>query len=277
MSDGDGGLRVATGRAEVVRELRAAGALLAGVRAPVPARPPWLTVALNAGGPGRPVALVADGAGNRPAGLAALVLRGRGVAVTAGLLGDRLPAPEGTPPARIPVRDDATADRLAAGVLALLESLRRPWTLRLTGLPMGDPTLRALGRLRPDAAFANARSARLVDELAAAGAVVRSRDPRDVEAALPALLASRPDRRGRTALRAAARLHAAIGQVEVATVTDGDRLRAGLLTLVDGTGRQPWWGWSDAGGLRTEMGAPVVTLALRGGPAGPFSRRSRAG
>jgi hypothetical protein len=273
----DGGVRVATGRAEVVRELRAAGPLLARVRAPVSARPPWLTVALNAGGPFRPVAVVAPGPGSGTAGLAALVLRGWGARVTATLLGDGLPAPGGAPPARIPVRDDATADRVAAGVLALLESLRRPWTLRFTGLPLGDPTLRALGRLRPAAAFANARSARLVDDLAEVGTVSRSRDPRDVEAALPALLARGPAGRARTFLRAAARLHAAVGQVEVATVVDGDRLRAGLLTLVDGTGRLPWCGWADGPGLRTEMGAPVVTLTLRGGPADRFSRRSGAG
>ena len=45
-----------------------------------------------------------------------------------------------------------------------------------------------------------------------------------------------PDPRAREFLRAAARLHAAIGQLEVAVVPDGDGPRAALLTLVDGAG-----------------------------------------
>ncbi|MGK5171524.1 GNAT family N-acetyltransferase [Geodermatophilus sp. CPCC 205761] len=90
----------------------------------------------------------------------------------------------------------------------------------------------------------------------------------------PGLLAREPDPRGRAFLRAAARLHAAIGQLELAVVADGDRLRAGLLTLADDAGRHPWWGWSDAGGLGREMGAPVVTLTLRGGPGERLSRRT---
>ena len=52
-------------------------------------------------------------------------------------------------------------------------------------------------------------------------------------------------------------------------MADGDRLRAGLLTLVDGPDRRPWWGTSEQGhGLRTEMGEPLVSLTLRGG--GPW-------
>ena len=48
-------------------------------------------------------------------------------------------------------------------------------------------------------------------------------------------------------------------------------LRAALLTLVDGTDRWPWWGTSDIGGLRTEMGAPLVglTVPARGWPRAP--------
>jgi hypothetical protein len=59
-------------------------------------------------------------------------------------------------------------------------------------------------------------------------------------------------------------------------VTDGERLRAGLLTLLDGAERRPWWGTSDVGGLATEPAAPVAGLTLRGGgPAAALSRRSR--
>jgi hypothetical protein len=275
----DGAARLVRGRAAVARELRAAGPLLAALRAPVTARGPWLTTALAVTAAhrltgGHPVAVVVDGT-RGPAGLAALVLRG-GARVTVTLLGDGLPVPPGAGPARLPARDAAAADELAAGVLELLDGLRRPWTLRLGGLPMGDPTLRAIGRARPEAAFANVRSARLVDELDGAGPVRRSRDPRELERLLPGLLAREPDRRARTFLRAAARLHAALGRLEVAVVAEGDRVRAGLLTLLDGADRRPWWGVSDVGGLATEPGAPVAGLTLRGGgPAAALSRRSR--
>jgi hypothetical protein len=276
---------VAAGRAEVVRELRAAGPLLARVRAPVPARPPWLTAVLNVQRPRRwagvrPVAVVVDrpgpGVTGETAALAALVVRGRGPRVLVTLLGDGAgPVPPGAAPARMPVRDDGAAARLAAGVLELVGSLRRPWTLRLTGLPLGDPTTREIGRLRPETAFANARSATLVDALDEVGPVARSRDPRELERWLPQLLAREPDPRARSLLRAAARLHAAIGQLEVAVLVEGSRLRAGLLVLDDGLERRPWWGFSDAGGLRREMGAPLVTVTLHGGgPADLLSRRT---
>jgi hypothetical protein len=258
---------VVRGRTAVVREIRAAGRLLTALRAPVTARGPWLICALYAQPAPlrgcRPVAVVVDGASG-PAALAALELRGAGARVTATLLGDGLPVPPGAAPARLPARDDAAAGRLAAGVLQLLDGLRRPWTLRLTGLPMGDPTVRAIGQARPEAAFANTRSARLVDALDGIGPVRRSRDPRELEHLLPALLARAPDRRARTSLRAAARLHAALGSVEVAVVADGDRVRAGLLTLLDGDERRPWWGFSDVGGLVPEPAAPVAGLTLRG-------------
>ena len=270
-----------TGRAGVVRELRAAGPLLAALRAPVTARAPWLTAALalpaagRGGGP-RPVAVVVDPAGGTgaPRALATLVLGG-GPRLTATLLGDGLPVPAGAAPARLPARDDDAAERLAAGVLDLLGRVRRPWTLRLAGLPLGDPTLRAIGRLHPEAAFATARSTRLIDALDEAGPVRRTRDPAELDRRLPALLDRASDGRVRAALRVAARLHAVIGQVELATVDDCGRLRVGLLTLVDGADRRPWWGSAQGSGLRTEMGAPLVSLTLRGGgPAALLSRRT---
>ncbi|SNX98456.1 hypothetical protein SAMN06893097_110240 [Geodermatophilus sabuli] len=263
----------------MVRELRAAGSLQAAVRAPVTARGPWLTTVLNVAAArrrlgARPVAVVVDrdpDRGGGPAALAALVVDGRGLRVGVTLLGDGAPVPPGDAPARLPVRDDTAATQLAAGLLDRLDRLGRPWTLRLTGLPLGDPTLRALGRLRPEAAFSTARSTRLVDALDEAGAVRRTRDPAELERWLPQLLARQPDRRARLLLRAAARVHAAIGQVELAVLPEGDRLRAGLLTLVDGADRRPWWGFSEVGGLSREMGAPVVSLTL---PGGPLSRRT---
>jgi hypothetical protein len=60
----------------------------------------------------------------------------------------------------------------------------------------------------------------------------------------------------------------AVGQVELAVVPVGAGLAAALLTLVDGTDRWPWWGWSDVGGLGAAMGAPLVglTAPARGWP-----------
>jgi hypothetical protein len=195
------------------------------------------------------------------------------------MLGDAVaPAPAGLPPSRLLARDEATAVRLADGVLDLLESLRGPWSLNLAGLPLGDPTLRALARLLPTALLANSRSYRLVDQLDDVRTVARSRDPETLERWLPALLDRLPDRRARRFLRSTARLHAAIGQAEVGVVEHGGVLRAGLLTLLDGDARLPWWGTSDVGGLRTELGAPLVRLTApaRGWPPLPISGRRSA-
>lgn len=264
--------RVVTGREHVVRELRAAAPLMAALRAPVPARAPWLTAVLNAQAArrsaGRPIAVVVGrDPGTRPEGLALLTARRRGAALELTSLGlGAGPVPSGGPPARLLARDDDVAARLAAGVLALVSGRRAPWSLALSGLPMGDPTSRALGALRPDASFATSRTSRLVDRLDSLGRpVTRSRDPREVERWLPALVAAQPDPAARRALRATARLHAAIDQVEVAVVTDGDVLRAALLTLVDGPDRQPWVSCGDPAAVGHEMGAPATSVRLAGG------------
>ncbi len=259
--------RVVTGREGVVRELRAAAPLMAALRAPITARAPWLTAVLNVRA-ARPVAVVVERDGRSgPDGLALLAARRRGAGLELTLLGGRgVVVPPGRPAARLLARDDDVAGQLAAGLLALGEARRTPWLLSLTGLPMGDPTSRALGALRPDAAFATARSSRLVDRLdSLGGPVTRSRDPRDVERWLPALLAAQPDPRARRALRATARLHAAIDQVEVGVVTEGDSLRAALLTLVDGADRLPWAGCGEPGALASEMGAPTTSLRVADG------------
>jgi hypothetical protein len=276
--------RAAAGRARVVREIRASAPLMATLRAPVPARGPWLTAVLNgrswspAGAPlgCRPVAVVVeDERGGRPVAAAFLVLR-RGVRrTTVTLLGQRSPVqPDGRPPARLLARDDAAAELLAAGIVDLLGSLGGAWALELHGLPLGDPTLRCLAAALPGSAPATVRSRRLVDELdALAEPPLRSRDPRVIERWLAELLPRHPDPAARRLLRATTRLHAAIDQLEVAVVADGGRPRAALLTLVDGADRWPWWGFTDVGGLRTEMGAPMVTFTARGGRRHTFSAR----
>lgn len=261
--------RVVTGREHVVREVRAAAPLMAALRAPVPARAPWLTAVLNVPArAARPVAVVVERApGARPDGLALLTVRRRSAGCEVALLGDGAgPLPPGRPPARLLARDDDAAARLAAGVLSLVAGRRTPWTLSLAGLPMGDPTLRALGALRADAAFATTRTTRLVDRLDELGGPVdRSRDPRAVERWLSPLLAAQPDPAARRFLRAAARLHAAVGQVEVAVVPGDGAPRAVLLTLVDGADRQPWVASGDPAAVGREMGAPSTSLRLAAG------------
>ncbi|MGY1848439.1 GNAT family N-acetyltransferase [Blastococcus sp. SYSU DS1021] len=260
--------RVALGRAHVVREVRAAEPLAEALAAPLTARAPWLTAVLNHGAarplPTRPAAVVVPGhSDGTPRAAAFLELRRRGVLTQVTVLGQATrPLPGGRPTARLLARDDEAAGHLAEGVLGLLGSLRGPWALHLTGLPLGDPTARALAARLPTAVLANARTALLVDALDRAGPVERTHDHRHLERWLPAFLAAAPDRRAREFLRAAARLHAAVGRLEVAVVAEGDRPRAGLLTLVDGGNRWPWWGIDGDGGPRTVMGAPVSTLSV---------------
>jgi hypothetical protein len=260
--------RIATGRARVVREVRAATPLMATLRAPVTARGPWLTAALNTAAArrfgGRPVAVVVEPhPQGRPEALALLVLRRRGPRTVVSLLGaDVAPLPGGRPPARLLARDESAAALLADGILGLLGRLRGPWALRLAGLPLGDPTVRDLAGRLPTAVLGNARSAALVDELDRLGPVDRTRDPARIDRALPDLLDRQPDRRAGEFLRTAARVHAAAGQLELAAVPGDDGPRAGLLTLLDGADRWPWWGYGAAGGLRTQMGSPLVSLTV---------------
>jgi hypothetical protein len=277
VSDRPSGIRVALGRERVLREISAAASLAGGLRVPLTASAPWLTTVLSVQAAHRrprllPAAVVVGSSPDRPDGIALLALATARPVVTATLVGDGLPVPGGRPAARLPARDDDAAARLAAGVLGLLTSVRRPWRLRMAGLPPGDPTVRALARLRLDAVVASRRSRRLVDDLDAHAAatgrrVVRTRDARALDAALPGLLAGVRDRRTRDLVRAAARLHAAAGRVEVAVLTDGVRQRAALLTLLDGESheeRLPWWGRPDVGGLGEEPGAPLVGIAVGG-------------
>jgi hypothetical protein len=245
---------------------------MAALHAPIPARAPWLTAVLNARAAqpparrwlSRPVAVVVvDGSRHRPAAAAFLSLRRHGLVTEVSMLGDgTAPVPGGRPTARLLARDEGAARLLADGILELLSARRGPWGLRLAALPLGDPTAAALTAVLPDSVLANVRSRGLVDDLDRVGEVERSRDPAALERWLPALLADAPDRPARTFLRAAARLHAAIGRVEIAVVAGGDGLQAGLLTLIDGADRWPWWGTSRIGGLGDEPGSPLVGLTV---------------
>lgn len=271
--------RVVDGRSAVIREVRAAAPLLIELAVPLPARGPWLTAALNApAGRVRPLAVVVEpDAPGPPAGVALLSVRRRGPGAVLGLLGaEPGPLPPGRPQSRLPARDDEIAGQLAAGMLDVLARLRGPWTLRLTGLPLGDATVRQLAAGLADAQLATTRGRRLVDELDTVADVRRSRDPADLERWLPALLAQLPAAQ-RESARATARLHAATGELEVAVVPARDGPRALLLTLLDrgaaGEERWPWWGTSHLGGLRRELGAPSGTLTAAAGLA-RLGRRS---
>jgi hypothetical protein len=285
-SDEDVRIRIAQGCTPVGKGLRAATPLMASLRAPVPAREPWLTVVLNTGrrAGGVPVAVLVEDRG-RPRAAAFLSVRRRGVTAAVRMLGlDAAVLPPGGPAARLLAADEEAADRLAEGILQLLGTLRGPWTLRLAGLPLGDPTVRALAARLPTAAMANVRSNRLVEAwppdagiasalpartgdapVRAGDATVRAGDARELDRWLPALLAREPDRRRRRFLAAAARLHVALGQLELAVTADGPAVTAALVTLVDGGQRWPWWGFSDGGGLSRSMGSPVVALTADGG------------
>jgi hypothetical protein len=257
--------RVVTGRARVVREVRASGPLAARLRAPLTGRGPWLTAVVNAlaahRSTVRPVAVVLDDApGEVPAAAAFLTVRPGLPASVQLLTGAAGPVPGGRPAARLLARDEAAAEALADGILALLAAHRGPWRLDLTGLPLGDPTARALAARLPTATLANQRSIRLVDELSEAE---RTSDPGEVDRLLVPLLPGGD----RGFARAAVRLHAAIGAVEVAVVPGG-----GLVTLLDGDHRWPWWG-SAGSGLRTEMGAPLARLTASGWGARGLSAR----
>ena len=271
--------RVAVGRERVVREIRAAAPLMADLCAPVTARGPWLTAVLNAGATrrfsGQPVAVVVEAhRQGRPEAAAFLLLQRRGPATVVTMLGAGV-APPGGPAARLLARDDDVAGLLADGIHDLLSSLRRPRQLRLTGLPLGDPTARRLHARLPDGVLATVRTRGLDDDLDDRGPVTRSRDPRVLERWLPALAAREVDARARDFLRASARLHAAIGQVELAVVAGGNRPRAGLLTLLDGADRRPWWGFGADGPLPTQLGSPAVsfTAPARDWPPVPRLRR----
>ena len=263
-------VRVADGRARVVREIRAAAPLMSDLGAPVPARGPWLTAALPAPAARpfprhRPRAVVVEHSRQgRPDGVALLSFRRRGPATAISLLGALPgPLPAGRPASRLLARDDEVAGLLAEGVFDLLTSVRGPWTLQLAGLPLGDPTVRhlsaRLSAARVPAGHSTDRSRALVDELDGVAAVQRTRDPAAVDRWLPAVLARVP-RPQRTFVRTAARVHAALGELELAVVPTRDGVAAALLTFVDGDDRWPWWGLSDLGGLRTQLGVPLVSL-----------------
>ena len=275
-------LRVADGRARVVREIRAAAPLMAALAAPVTARGPWLTAALPppAGSPLRRdptrAVVVEQQLHGRPDGLALLSVRRRGPATAVGLLGAApSPLPAGRPTSRLYARDDVAAGRLADGLFDLLTSLRGPWTLHLTGLPLGDPTVRhlsaRLSAARIESGHSTDRSRVLVDELDTVADVLRTRDPATVDRWLPAVLARLP-RAQRGFVRTAVRVHAALGELELAVVPHRDGgVAAAVLTFVDGTDRWPWWGTSDLGGLGTRLGMPLVSLSAAVGLTGGVS------
>ena len=266
----------------MVREVRAAAPLMSDLAVPVTARGPWLTAVLNDGRAPllarvRPRAVVVgEHPHGGPDGVALLSFRRRGPVAAGTLLGDAAgPVPGGSPSRRLYARDDAAAGRLADGIVDVLDRLRGPWTLRLSGLPLGDAAAGRLAAALATGEVATSRSRRLVDGLDTVGDVRRGRDLAEVERRLPLLLDRLPPAQ-RTFARAAARLHAAIGRVEVAVLPGPSGPAAALLTLLDGPGadvRLPWWGFSDAGGLDRRLGSPVATLTASAGLRGLARRR----
>lgn len=256
-------IRVAVGRERVVRDIRASAALTSRLAAPATARAPWLTAVAHATPRARPRAVVVEHSPQgRPAGAALLSWSRRGRTTEVRLLGDgAAPAPPGSAPRRLLAPTPDVAALLADGLVAELAAVRGPWRLSLTGLPLGDPTLAAVAqRLGTGVSFATTRSRALVDGLSDVGPVTRSRDAAALERWLPRLLEERPAGSARPVVRALARVHAAAGVLEHAVVRSGDHVLAGLLTLVDGDVRRPWWGFSEIGGLAEGPGQPLVSL-----------------
>ena len=284
--------RVAVGRAPVVREVRAAGPLMAALRGaghrprPVadrgaqrraPRRRPR-----GRPGRGRGRAARAGPPGGRRVPARSAVA-GRSPTVT--LLGDGTgPLPGGRPPARLLARDDERRRpagrrhrRPAGHACAARGPCAWPacrWATRPLRAP-GRPAAR-----RPS--LANVRSRRLVDELDDVGAVVRSRDPAVLERWLPALLARVPDRRARRL--PARRRPAARGDRPAGGRRGGRRRRRRrrrCSPCVDGrpTGGRGG-GRSDVGGLRTRARvrrwcALTVPRAAGWPRRGQRARRSR--
>ncbi len=265
--------RVVEGQTPVVREIRAAAPLLSELAVPPTARGPWLTAALHATSAPVPrvrhrAVVVQEHRQAGPTGLALVssstrLRRGRPVTVVR-LLGDGgPPGPPGVAPRRMPAADPEVAGQLADGIADLLAGTRGQWQLELTGLPLGDPVLAALGaRLGTGAEFRTSRSRSLADELRTGAPVRRSTDPADLERWLPAFLEHRPVGARRADLRALARVHAAAGLLEHAVVPSGAVATAGLLTLLDGEARRPWWGFGPAAG--SGPGQPWVSLSASG-------------
>ena len=248
---------------------------MAALRAPVTARAPWLTAVLNAGAAARSRGPPGGG-------------RGRGPAGPAGGGGLPLPAAPGPDDGRLDARRrDRSRCRAGArprgcwpgtrtprtawptACCDLLGTLRGPWsaaswpacrsvTRRRAPWPPGCPppswptsaapasstssTTRRPGGRRWSAAAIPASSS---------GGCPRSWPARPIPAPAP----SCGPPRGCTPPSA---------RWSWRWWPSGGVLRAGLLTLVDGDDRWPWWGTGDVGGLRTEMGAPLVGLTAPG-------------
>ena len=216
-------------------------------RAGSPPAAPWLTAVLNAGPPAArpsgPVAVVVEAhrpgaprGGRVPARCAAGAASpsSRCSATAVG------PVPGGRPPARLLARDELPPTLLADGIVDLLGALRRSLAAAAGRAAAGRPD-RAARSLPgcPRPCSPTSRSPRLVDELDDVGVVAQHATRR--ARAVAARAAGRGRSAGRRFLRAAARLHAAIGAGRGGRVADGPSAAA-CSRCVDGADRWPWWG-----------------------------------
>ena len=140
-----GSYRLLRGRGQVSRVLESARGLFEATGTPVPARTEWLSCWLAAFEAVEPVAVVA-GDPTEPTGLACLAVTRLGPFRTVTLVGDG-PSDYG----RMPVRDEAAAEAVAAGIVSLLTAMPRPWRLRLAQLPVDDPVASRLRTALPGA------------------------------------------------------------------------------------------------------------------------------
>ncbi len=131
---------------DAIHGLAAVEGLLAEVEAPITARVPWLRAWAGATQAQPVLVVVRDG----PAVTAAapLALRRRGPVVEVLAWGH-----QDSDQVCLPVRAAADADALADAVLAHLQGLGRPWTLRVEQLPVDALAGLALARTLPRAAL----------------------------------------------------------------------------------------------------------------------------
>lgn len=250
-------------------------ALLADVEAPLTCRRPWLQAWVDAYRDAEPWVLAVESPDGSLAAVAALAVRRRGPLVRVTALGDG-PSDE----TRLPARNAAAAEELAAGVAAGLRALRRPWDLRVEQLPPQCAVANALAQRLPLAvredgdglprvdldpggdwrrhSSKNARQSERTarNKLAALGVGVDERwttDPDEIERALPALLevhrardlalGRRPDHDDPRALAfytSVVRVHARAGQVELLQLLLDGQLAAYTLGFRDGRSFAVW-------------------------------------
>jgi CelD/BcsL family acetyltransferase involved in cellulose biosynthesis len=262
-------VNIVEGMSGVAAEIEASRQLMVDLQAPVTAQATWLMTALECLPFGRPWAVVIRSETGERTGLALLTTTRQKGHSSVALLGDAV-----SDHARLLAVDTATAEALAEGITKDLHRTRGPWRLHIEQIPHGDPTLEFLaaslqhtqlreGPVCPLTRFNSSRSltnylSKNARGMAKQGRnrlsredpdwrIVRTRDPAEISALLPLVVAmhrrrdhalgrrSDLDSEHRMAFyTSVTRALAVEGKVELATLRIRDVVAAYLLVLVDG-------------------------------------------